>query len=257
MEHEKIKKYAWAAFAASAIIAAFALWNYADAFSRSIQPSSFRSFSVTGEGKAISVPDIAAFTFSVVTQGDKNLAPIQQENTDKMNKAIAFVKANGVADKDIKTQSYSLQPRYQYSTCPRPGTVCPPPSIVGYEINQTVLVKVRDFTKIGDILAGVVNNGANSVSDFQFKIDDPTDAQNKARAEAIEKAKVKAEAVAAAGGFSVGRLLGISEGGNYPQPMYSYAAKGFGGADMATAAPSIEPGSQETTVNVTLQYEIK
>lgn len=257
MDQEKLKQYAWVVFGISAIVVSGAIWKYADAYSNSIQPSSFRSFSVSAEGRAVSIPDVAAFTFSVVTQGGKDMTKIQTENTTKMNKAIAFVKANGVDDKDIKTQNYSLQPRYQYSNCPKPGMVCPPPEIVGYEIDQTVLVKVRDFAKVGDILAGVVNNGANSVSSFQFTIDDPTSVQDMARAEAIQKAKVKAEALAKTGGFSVGRLLGITEGGNYPRPMMlDYAAKGFGGAE-ASVAPSIAPGSQETTVTVTLQYEIK
>ena len=256
MEQEKLKQYVLGAFAVSALIVAWGVWNYTDAFSKSIQPNSFRSFSVSAEGRAVSIPDVAEFTFSVVTQGGKDMTKIQTENTGKMNKAIAFVKANGVEDKDIKTQNYSLQPRYQYSTCPKLGGVCPPPEIVGYEVSQTVLVKVRDFAKVGDILAGVVNNGANSVSSFQFTIDDPTSVQDTARAEAIQKAKVKAEALAKAGGFSVGRLLGITEGGNYPRPMYDYALKGMGGA-VSSVAPSIEPGSQDTTVNVTLQYEIK
>lgn len=259
MEQEKIKKYALLAFGLSALIAAFAVWNYSDAFSQSIQPSSFRSFSVSADGKSVSIPDVATFTFSVITQGGKDLAKTQTDNTAKMNKAIAFVKSNGVEDKDIKTQNYSLQPRYQYYNCAQPlNSVkpCPPPEIVGYEINQTVLVKVRDFSKVGDILAGVVNNGANSVSEFQFTLDDPTSAQDTARAEAMAKAKVKAEAIAKAGGFSLGRLLGISEGSNYPRPMMGYAVKGLGMGEQS-ASPSVEAGSQDTTVTVTLQYEIK
>lgn len=255
--NEQHKKYFWAVLGVSIIVLSSAAWRFASSYSESIQPSSFRSFSVSAEGKAISIPDVAPFTFSVVTQGDKNLANIQKENSDKMNKAIAFVKSSGVQDKDIKTQNYNVQPRYQYYSCPKDGGACPPSQIVGYEITQTVLVKVRDFAKVGDILAGVVNNGANTVSDFRFTIDDTTAAQDTARAEAIQKAKVKAESIAKAGGFSLGRLLGITEGGNYPQPMmYNYALKGMGAAETASA-PSLEPGSQETTVNVSLQYEIR
>ncbi|MFA6407418.1 MAG: SIMPL domain-containing protein [Candidatus Paceibacterota bacterium] len=256
--NDNIKKYFWAAVGVSVLLLGSSAWRFASSYSESIQPSSFRSFSVNAEGKSISIPDIAAFTFSVLTQGDKNLANIQKENSNKMNKAISFVKENGVQDKDIKTQNYNLQPRYQYFSCPKDGGACPPPQIVGYEITQTVLVKVRDFAKVGDILAGVVNNGANTVSDFQFTIDDQTAAQDVARAEAIQKAKVKAQSIAKAGGFSLGRLLGISESGNYPRPMmYNYATKGMGGDAEMSSAPSIEPGSQETTVNVTLQYEIR
>lgn len=256
MEEHKIRRFISFLFAISALVASFAVWNYSDSFSRSIQPSSFRSFTVTGEGKTISIPDVASFTFSVVTQGGKEISALQAKNTEAMNSAITFVKSKGVDAKDIKTTSYSLQPRYQYSTCDRVTGVCPPATIVGYEINQTVAVKVRDFSKIGDIMAGVVDNGANTVSSFQFSIDDSTAAENKARSEAIVKAKAKAEAIASAGGFSVGRILNISEANVVPSPMYSmYSMKTEAAGDVA--APRVEPGSEETTVNVTIQFEIK
>jgi hypothetical protein len=136
--------------------------------------------------------------------------------------------------------------------------VCPPSDIVGYTITQSVTVKVRDFAKAGDILGGVVEKGANSVSGLQFIVDDPTEVQNKAREEAVAKAKAKAEAMADAGGFSIGRLLNIYESGAMPQPYY-YDSRmktlGMGGAE--ASAPSFEPGSQDTNVTVTLQYEIR
>lgn len=257
--NEKINKYVWLSFAAAALLLAYAGINYADAFSKSIQPSSFRSFSVSAEGKSVSVPNVAQFSFSVFTQGGKTIATIVKENTDKMNRAISFVKQSGVDDKDVKTAQYALTPRYQYSTCPRDGGVCAPATIIGYEIRQTIQVKVRNFEKVGDILAGVVQNGANEVSSLQFTTDDPTSVQDEARTQAITKARAKAEAVAKAGGFTVGRLLNISEGFT-PRPYYAdtmmKSSYGMGGAEVA-AAPAIAPGSEETIVNVTLQYEIK
>ena len=124
-------------------------------------------------------------------------------------------------------------------------------------MSQDVRVKIRDFSKIGDILGGVVKAGANTVSQLQFTIDDPDSVKSQARAEAIEKARTKAEEVAKAGGFSVGRLLSIDESGQSPI-YYSY---GMGG-DMAVKSaavptPTIEPGSQDVTVDVTLRYEIR
>jgi uncharacterized protein YggE len=176
------------------------------------------------------------------------------------------MKQNGIADKDIKTESYQLEPRYQNTVCnsgPYYGgsTVCPPPAIVGYTIRQTVTVKARDFSKLGSLLSGAVSAGANSVSQLNFTVDDRTALENQAREEAISKAKAKAKAIAKAGGFSLGRLLTINENGMYP--MYKERltmsaqdmAYGMGGA--AAPAPSIEPGSQEIVVNVNLEYEIK
>jgi hypothetical protein len=245
---------------------AFSAFIYAGAYADSIQPGSYRSFSVSGEGKVTAVPDIASFTFSVITEGGKDLGALQKENTEKMNKAIDFIKENDVPAKDIKTSNYSLNPRYQYYDCSRVFSAdssvnpCPPPEIVGYTVNQTVSVKIRDFTKIGEIMSGVVSVGANNVSQLSFGIDDQTMVEAGARSEAIVKAKAKAKLVAQAGGFKLGKLLAIEEGSNYYRPiMYSAKAMdsmGFGGAEMAPA-PAIEAGSQDVIVNVTLRYEIK
>jgi uncharacterized protein YggE len=129
---------------------------------------------------------------------------------------------------------------------------------VGYTITQSVEVKVRDFSKAGDILSGVVGSGANSVSSLNFTIDDPTRVQSEARAQAIQKAKEQAETVAKAGGFKVGRLLSIDEGYS---PVYD-RSYGMGGSNesmksmSAAPVPAIEPGSQDIVVNVNLRYEI-
>ncbi|MFH0712453.1 MAG: SIMPL domain-containing protein [Candidatus Jorgensenbacteria bacterium] len=261
---ETTKNYLGVAIIISILIVAFSSWSFVRSYSRSIEPSSFRSFSVSGEGKIVAVPDVAEFSFSVITQGGTDIASSQKTNTEKTNAAIDFVKSKGVDAKDIKTASYNLEPRYQYYNCLpnylEDGSVrpCPPAEIVGYTVTQTVLVKVRDFTKIGDILGGVVGAGANSVSQLSFTIDDEEKVQAEAREEAINVAKGKAESIAKAAGFSVGRLLSISESGVYPRAYYAKEmAYGLGGGDTAAAVPSIEPGSQEVTVDVTLTYEIR
>lgn len=237
---------------------AYAALSYVSTYSQSIEPSSFRSFSVAGEGKITAIPDIASFSFSVVTEGGKDIGALLRENTEKTNAAVAFVKDKGIETKDIKTSQYSLSPRYQYYGCEQGA--CPPAEIVGYTITQTVAVKVRDFSKIGELLSGVLGAGANTVSSLQFAVDEPTAAQQEARAEAIEKAKVKAEEIADAAGFRVGRLLSIDEGYSYYYPKTSMDMYGRGGGAVSSEsapAPSIEPGSQEVTVNVTLRYEIR
>ncbi len=258
----KIKNYmGWAGIVLMAALALSALW-FVRAYSKVSEPSSFRSFSASGEGKVVAIPDVAQFTFSVVTQGGADLGASQKDNTAKVNKAIGVIKAAGVADKDIKTEQYSVEPRYEYCQpnvygAPTSGTTqCPPPKIVGYTVQQSVSVKARDFSKVGGMLADVVQSGANSVSQLSFVLDDPTAVQNQARAEAIQKAKAKAESIASAGGFSLGKLLSISEGGTAPVPMYSL---GFGGAKMESSmapSPVIQAGSQDVIVDVTLSYEI-
>lgn len=248
--------------------AASSLW-YVHEFSRNTQPTSFRSFSVAGSGKATAIPDVARFTVQVITEGDTNLGASQEKNTGKVNAVITFIKTKNVEQKDIKTQNYSVDPRYQYYNCSQEAPIqgvtqpvkpCPPPQIVGYTVSQTIAITIREknFGAIGDLLSGVVKNGANSVSQLSFEVDDLTAVQSEARAKGIEKAKVKAAQMAKAGGFSLGRLLSIDEG-SAPEP---YAARYFSAAPQTASvegksAPTIEPGSQEVTVDVTLKYEIQ
>jgi uncharacterized protein YggE len=278
--NQNIKNVVWIAVILAVLAIGYSAISYVDSYGKSIQPSSFRSFSVTGEGKVVAIPDVAEFSFTVITEGGKDVSSLQADNTGKVNKAIAFIKSKGVEDKDIKTSYYNVDPRYQTYQCKNLpyGTVdqsagsasvpvptssvqpCPPASIVGYTITQSVDVKVRDFSKVGDIMSGVVTNGANEIGKLSFSIDDPTKVRNEARTQAIAKAKEQAQSVAQAGGFSVGRLLGVSEGYN-PYPVYNYLAPAAMGGGVlkseAAPAPVIQPGSEEIDVTVSMQYEIE
>lgn len=235
--------------------------RYVETYSKSIQPGSFRSFSATGEGKVVAVPDVAEFSYGITNQGGKDLAVLQEQNSTKTQKINDFLKSKGIDEKDIKTENYSVEPRYQYYSCPEMGGACPPSEIVGYTINQTVSVKVRDFKQVGSLLSGVVAAGANTVSQLSFTIDDPSKVKDEARAMAITKAREQAESIAKAGGFRLGQLLSVDEA-YQPMPYYGL---GMGGAmmekDVRSAAPAmapaIQPGSQEVVVSVVLRYEIK
>jgi len=238
-----------AVFSLSAIV-------YVASFAKASQPSSYRSFSVSGEGTVTVSPDIAQFSFGVTTQGGLNLGALQSQNAQDVNAAIAFVKEQGVEDKDITTKGYYVEPRYQYYSCSNGSNVCPPPDITGYTVSQQVQVKVRDFTKLTGLLSGVVVNGANNVSQLSFTVEDRTQVQNTAREEAVQKAQEKAQAIAEATGFSIGKLLSIEEGGASVPPYY-FAETADGRGGIGGAVSTIEPGSQDVTVTVTLQYEIR
>src|SRR3989344_5441892 len=109
---KKTKTYLIVAIIASALLLGF--W-YVKTYARSVPP--MRTFSVQGEGKVVAIPDIALISFSVLTEGGKDLAALQKENTEKGNLVITFLKENKVADKDIKTESYRITPRYQSYSC--------------------------------------------------------------------------------------------------------------------------------------------
>lgn len=239
------------------LLLAFSAVGYVYQYGRSIkQAYPARSFSVDGDAKMALVPDIATFSVSVVSEGTQ-VSEVQKMNTEKMNAVQSFLKDLGIDKKDLQTTQYALNPRYDYQMCERGGS-CPAPKISGYTLTQELTVKVRDTDKLGDILAGVTSKGANTVSSVTFSVDDNQEARNVARMEAIAEAKKKAKDMAKAGGFGVGKLVSISEDQGFDQPMYANRGGVMMDAAKSSAeiAPSIEPGTKDSTVRVMLTFEI-
>jgi uncharacterized protein YggE len=201
-----------------------------------------RTFSVSGEGKEIVVPNIAEIRIGVISEG-KDLTELQKENSEKMNKIINFLKEKGINEKDIQTENYSVSPKYDYSK--------PPYRIVGYTISQDLKVKVRDLSKVGEILSQAVNYGANNVSGPSFTVDDKEVYLERAREKAIKNAKEKAEKIAKFAGFKLGKIVSITESSSY-EP-YPIMLKEMGDSEI----PQIQPGSQEIKVQVNIIFEIK
>lgn len=236
--------------------------SFATTYSSKSGPDNYRTFTVNAEGKAVGVPDIAQFSYTVFTQGGNEVANIESENTKKVKAIRDFILKSGVDEDDVKTDNYSVEPKYKYSQCKDDGT-CPEPVITGYTVTQSTTVKVRDLVKAGDILTGVSGLGVNSVSQLSFVVDDKTALENKARKEAIAKAKSKADATADAGEFRLGKLISISENLMGGTPYYGMAAADMKYADQAVAesvpAATVElnPGTEEVLINVSLTYSIK
>lgn len=226
-------------------ISAKALWRY----SKSVFPS--RVINVTAEGKVIVSPDLATISFSVISEGN-DPEKLQNDNNAKIDQAIEFVKQQGVDSKDIKTAGYNLMPRYEYDEKKRRSFIS------GYTLTQTVVVKIRDLKNVAKILAGLPNRGVNEISGPNFTVDDPDKFLNQAREEAFAKARAKAESMARQNSVRIKRVITFNEfGGGSPYPAALYeAALGKGGDFGGPVAPSIEPGSQEVRVQVSVTYEI-
>ncbi len=238
-----------------ALTAAVGVVVFLTNYSQGIAPG--RTFSASGTGEAVGVPNVAQVTVSVLTQGGKDVSSLQSRNTQKANSIISFLQSQGVQSKDIQTQSYNLEPNYTYYSCTS-GSSCPPPTITGYTITQSIQIKIRDFGKIGSIITGVVNNGANTISQLSFTTDSTStlSLEDQARSEAIDKAEARARAIARETGFRLGKLVSVSisyNGEQPPIPVYQMSAVS-GGA--AAPVPEIQSGSQKITATANLTYEI-
>jgi hypothetical protein len=168
-----------------------------------------------------------------------------------MNKIIEGLKKLGIESKDIETTQYSVDAQYNWTE--DRGRV-----LTGYKISQNVGVKIRDFTKVGDVLSMATENGANVVNSLQFTIDDPEQLKAQAREEAIKQAKEKAETLAKQSGIRLGKIIGVYEDSYGYSNVSSDSSKvmsavAIGGGESA----QIETGEQKITVTINLTYKLK
>ena len=160
---------------------------------------------VQSTGQSFVAPDQATLTGGVVTFATTS-REAADSNARAMAQVVAALKKAGVAPRDIKTQSVSLDPQSNYD---RQGAE--PPRITGYQARNAVTVRVRDVTKASELLTVLFEAGANDVNGPFFSIEDDSAAVAKARADAVSKAKAEADAYATAFGMRVVKVLRISE----------------------------------------------
>jgi len=215
-------------------------------------PSDEGTISVSGDGRVFAVPDIAELSFGIQTGRQKTAAIAMERVSDGMKAVFDAVKAQGVEEKDIRTENFWLNPSYDWATGQQ--------MLRGFEANQSLRVKVRDLDKVSAVLAAATNAGANQAGSVSFTVDEPEAKRAEARMEAIKEAKEKAEKLADELGVELGEIKSFSEGGGgyYPPVMMRAEAYGMGGGeDMAQKQTPLPAGEKEITVSVTIVYELE
>lgn len=219
--------------------------------------SAANTISVSADGEVFAVPDLARITFSQVSEG-KTVADAQKGLNEKIKTAVDALKALGIDEKDIKTQSINSNPKYDYGSKPCSYGYCPQsnPTIIGYEASQSIEVKVRNTDNTGKVVEALGKAGITNISGPEFGIDDEDKLKDEARTKAIAAAQVKADQLAKELGVSIVRIVSFYEntGGNvyYARAM---AMDGKGGE--TASAPTIPAGENKIVSNVTITYEIK
>jgi uncharacterized protein YggE len=205
------------------------------------------TLTATGEGIVTAAPDIAVVTIGVVSNGRTAEAALASNASD-MTAVIATIKGAGVAEKDIATSGFYVNPIYPPERDQNPDQ---PSKVVGYRVTNEVRVTIRDFAKAGAVLDKVIAAGANQVNGISFELSDRTGPADQALKAAVAEATRKAGLMAEAANLRLVRLqsLATNEGGG-PVP---YATARF---EMAKAATPIMAGQQQVTANVIAVFEI-
>ena len=214
----------------------------------SVQTTKQTSFQVTGEGKATAVPNQATISFGVTKQA-ATVADAQNQTNTAIDTIMNALQKQGIDTKDIKTTDYSVNPQLNYQAIPQ--------TITGYQVSQTVQLKIHQLDKVNTLLDTITGSGANIVNQVSFGFDDATKQklEDQARQEAVKAAKTKAESMARIAGFHLGRIVDVQENfGGIPQPLPVMAFDKAAGAGNV-AQSNITPGQNDISVTVTLSYE--
>ncbi|HEX3508922.1 MAG TPA: SIMPL domain-containing protein [Candidatus Dormibacteraeota bacterium] len=196
----------------------------------------------SGDATVSTKPDVA-FLMVGVQSSRPTAASAQSDLASKAAKLIAKAKAIGVADKDISTSGYSVNPNYVGSNT----------TIDGYNASEQISLKWHNVDSAGNALDTLVQSGGATNVSVGFGLADPKAAQAQARALAIADARTKAQAMAAAAGVRLGPVMRVSDLST------SGAMPMFGGAydSRAAAAPTQLPvGQLDVQVTVEVDFEI-
>ncbi len=207
-----------------------------------------RTIALSGHGEIRMAPDMASINVGVLSQS-VTAAEALAANTAAMNEVFAALKAAGIAEKDVQTSNFMVQPRYDYNQ----NNV--PPKLIGYDVSNAVTITVRKIETLGAILDKMVQSGSNTVNGIQFGISKPQAAEDEARKLALADARHKAELYAGAGKLKLGNILSLSEGGAY-QPPVPIQSKMMRGEAMASDVP-IAAGEQALSIDVNVVWEIE
>ncbi|MBI4837302.1 MAG: SIMPL domain-containing protein [Candidatus Portnoybacteria bacterium] len=206
------------------------------------------TITVSGQGKILAKPDIGRVDLSALTES-KTVADAVSENNQNMNKVVRAMKKAGISENDLKTAVYNINPKYQYTSGKS--------SIIGYEVVQTLAVKIRELDKSSEILDAAATAGANQIGSLSFTIDDPEKIKEEATQKAIANAKEKAGTMAQSLGIKLGRIIGFDENSEPTLSSLYYGLGGRGSAAESALAPEVQVGQNEITVSVNLTYEVK
>jgi uncharacterized protein len=211
------------------------------------QPSAWQEpdiiTSATGEARV--TPDRAQVLIGVQTRA-ATAAKAGADNATRTRAVIDAIKARGIPAAQIGTSEYNLYPEYDHREPPREGPQTP--RVIGYVANNTVRVEVRQLDQVGTVIDAALAAGANMVNTIQFYASNVDAARRTALAEAVDRARADAEALARAAGGTLGPLRELNTQSPPVRPVYAERAMRLDAAVGAAAQTPIEPGQQTLTV---------
>jgi hypothetical protein len=227
------------------------------------------TISVSGESEINAVPNIANFSFTI-KETSKTNKEAQDIISEKITTILDGLEELGVQEKDIKTQSYLISPKYEFVQVERQrdisldGTVYFPNNNqqrvqTGFDVSQNVSLVLRDFDKTGEVLELLAETGVDNLNGQNFEIDNPEALKEEVRTAAIKNAQEKAKRLADDLDVRLGKVVSFNENGGYYQPPRFDRGLESASFDSAkvSSVPALPVGENTISSSVTITYKIK
>ena len=213
---------------------------------------------VTGQASVSVAPDLVLLNVGVEAIAE-TVAEARGQAADAMDAIVEAVKANGLEDKDVQTLSLNIWPQYEYPEVEENGRRVRKQTLVGYTVNNTARIKIRDVDAVGTIIDDVAEAGGNytRINGIQFSIEDPKSYMTELREQAVADAEAKAEHFATLTDVAVGDLLFISEVGSGVDVRDFRQQSRMMALESAAAATSVSGGELELSLNVQAVFAIE
>ncbi len=204
---------------------------------------------VSGEGKVSVTPDIVTLSLGIQAQA-ATVAEAQSQAATAMSAVMTALTDNGVADKDIQTQHFSINQVTRWDNTKNEEIV------IGYQVTNMVTAKIRNVENAGPIIDAVATAGGDytRINNISFSVDDPTPYYEQARQKAMADATAKAEQLAELAGVTLGKPTYISEGSVTPPVIYRDT--GVAAVPAPTPTTPVSVGEIELTLDVQVAYAI-
>jgi uncharacterized protein YggE len=220
------------------------------------------TITVNGTGEIKATPDVSKFSATIEeTAKDQSMA--LAASSEKVNNLITALRTIGIAEKDIKTEYTSVNPKYEYPSKNAEIMMYPPvaanPVITGYTSSHTLSVKVRNLEWVSAVQKAFTDAKVQNVSGPDLSIDDIDDLKLDAREKAIADAKKQAKILSKQLHVRLVSIVSFNENGDGAYPMYmsARADSAMMAGKAATPEASIATGEQTITSNVSITYKIR
>jgi uncharacterized protein YggE len=201
---------------------------------------------VAGEGVASAPPDRAVVSVGVTAQAP-TAAAAREDVARRMEAIVARLRKMGVAERALQTTHVTIGQHYG-----KQG------AIEGFDASYGLAVTLTDLDRVGAVIDGAVEAGANSIGGPRYAVEDDAALRDEALAKAVEQAMRKARAIAAAAGGSLGDVVAIREQGTHriePRP-YGRAVGMMRAAEAATPMP-VETGEIDVRAGVEIEIRFR